>query len=362
MLSITLSEPTDLASVGTRWQALEARAEGSFFQSWAWVGCLAAERYPHPVLLEAREGDAVVALGLFNRRGAWFEPERLWLGESGNRALDSIFVEHNGLLVARGRSDLLATCLRAALTLPLRGRRPVFGRRLVLSGVDAAHLAAATAAPAPAPTSALALRRHAARAAPFIDLAALPAETSYLAGLSANTRYQIRRSDRRYAAMGALVLRRADTVAEAQDFLDRLAALHQASWTRRGHQGAFAGASFRQFHRALIARAMPAGTVDLLCVTAADRPVGYLYNFRLRGRVSAYQSGFDYAGAQLHQKPGLTCHHLAIEMYRREGASSYDFLAGADRYKLSLANAGTTLHWLELAPRWPRLDGLLRRR
>jgi hypothetical protein len=82
--------------------------------------------------------------------------------------------------------------------------------------------------------------------------------------------------------------------------------------------------------------------------------VGYLYNFRYRDRVLAYQSGFDYAasgphGKGGHAKPGLTCHHAAIVRARAEGAVSYDFLAGGDRYKTSLANAATTLHWLDVA-------------
>jgi hypothetical protein len=31
---------------------------------------------------------------------------------------------------------------------------------------------------------------------------------------------------------------------------------------------------------------------------------------------------------------------------------AYDFLAGGDRYKTSLANAALSLHWLEMTPRW----------
>jgi CelD/BcsL family acetyltransferase involved in cellulose biosynthesis len=92
---------------------------------------------------------------------------------------------------------------------------------------------------------------------------------------------------------------------------------------------------------------MPAGEVDLLRITAGSSTVGYLYNFIHRGRVYAYQSGFDYAGAGAHEKPGLTCHRLAIEHYLSEGMDSYDFLAGEDRYKASLANTSTDLHWVE---------------
>jgi CelD/BcsL family acetyltransferase involved in cellulose biosynthesis len=356
MPDITLSAVRDMARLGSSWQALEARSRSSFFQSWAWVGCRAAQRFPDPVLLTARAAGEVVALGLFNRvrpgarhlarhlarhgarhgawGGAWF------LGESGRADLDSVFVEHSGLLVADGwRSPgFIAACLRVCLA----GVVP--GRLVVLSGVDALHAAAAREAGAVWPRM--------ERAAPSLDLAALRAAGGdYLAGRSANTRQQLRRSARAYAAFGPLAARRAATVAEAHDFLDRLAVLHQATWRARGRPGAFAAPAFAAFHHELIARAFPQGGIDLLRVAAGDAVLGYLYNIRSRDRVCAYQSGFDYEAAGPACKPGLTCHHVAIEMYRADpGVAVYDFLAGPDRYKTSLADGAETLHWLTLAP------------
>ncbi|MCW3476884.1 GNAT family N-acetyltransferase [Limobrevibacterium gyesilva] len=347
MLSITLSAPGTFAAVGELWLALQARAACSFFQSWTWVGCLAERRFPDPVLLQAHDGGRLVALALFNRRRAPAGPDTLWLGASGLPALDAVFVEHNGVLTEAGQGHAIASCLQAALRAPIGGRAPRFGRRLVLGGVDAAHLHAAAQCPG------MVLHAHIARPAPFVDLARIRAGgTDYLGSLSANARYQIRRSARRYTAAGPLAVRRAATLAEAHDFLDALAALHQITWTGRGRPGAFANPDFVAFHRALIERAMPAGEVDLLRVSAGGRVVGYLYNFRFRDRAYAYQSGFDYAVSDPHQKPGLTCHHLAIEMYAAEGMDRYDFLAGGDRYKTSLANAETMLHWAELSPWW----------
>jgi CelD/BcsL family acetyltransferase involved in cellulose biosynthesis len=338
-LRITLAPPGDLESLAGEWRGLEARADASFFQSWTWVGCV-AERFADPWLLRA-ERDGLVGLALLNRVGP-----NLFLGESGDAALDAVYVEHNGPLLGPDE-DLagdLAACLRALLQAPL-DRTAGWRRRLRLSGVDDAHLAAARA------VGAVRLRRS--QPAPYVDLAALgAAETAYLASLSANTRQQLRRSDRRYAASGRLAVRRAEGLAEALAFLDGLIVLHQASWTARGHPGAFAAADFVAFHRALLARAVPRNEAELLRIAAGDRVVGYLYNFRHRGRVLAYQSGFDYPGAEPYAKPGLTCHHAAIALARREGMAAYDFLAGDDRYKTSLANAAATLHWLDVAPRW----------
>lgn len=66
---------TSIRAVPVRdWDALGLRCgrlrrgPASFFQSWTWVGCLAAERYPDPVLIEARAGGETIGLALFNRR------------------------------------------------------------------------------------------------------------------------------------------------------------------------------------------------------------------------------------------------------------------------------------------------------
>ncbi|HZU89444.1 MAG TPA: GNAT family N-acetyltransferase [Stellaceae bacterium] len=341
-VEIDLAPIADVGRLAAIWQDLEQRADGSFFQSWAWTGCLAAERFSDPLLLTAREDGVVIAAALFNRRSQRLVPPTLWLGESGDPRQDDVFIEHNGVLIERGRSaPLLAACLRTAASGAIGAARPR-RRRLVVSGVGAEYLAAARAAGSP-------VRVRAARPAPFVDLDALRRSgRNPLDGASGNTRYQIRRSERRYRALGPLVLRRARSLDEAQDFLSELRRLHQATWIGRGKPGAFANPGFERFHRALIGRSFAEGGVDLLRATAGKRVIGYLYNFCYRGHVYAYQSGFDYELADAQRKPGLVCHHLALELYLAEGARRYDFLAGADRYKLSLATGSVDLHWLEI--------------
>jgi CelD/BcsL family acetyltransferase involved in cellulose biosynthesis len=342
---IALDEVRDFAAVEAAWRDLERRAAPSFFQSWTWVGCLAEARFPDPVLLRAERDGRIVGLALLNRTGGRMG-EQLWLGESGAAALDAVYVEHNGPLLARDAADLLGPCLHALLAAPVapRARAPWLGRRVRLAGVDAAVRAAAEVA------GVVRLRHDAV--APSIDFTRLaPGPEGFLAALSANTRAQLRRSDRAFAAAGPITARRAETPEEVEAFLGELAALHQARWAARGKPGAFANPAFVRFHRALLARALPRGEAVLLRVTAGERLIGLLYNFRLGGREAAYQSGFDYAAAPAHGKPGLSCHHAAIARARAEGIAEYDFLAGADRYKTSFANRATPLHWLEAAAR-----------
>lgn len=330
-----------LERLGAVWRGFEAAAGASPFQRWNWVGCFAAERYQDPVLVQAHRGGALLGLALFNRRRA-----RLWLHEAGDPALDAVFIEHNGPLLAPGpdRGAVLDGILRCA-----RGR----AGQVVLSGVPGAVLDSARRVGA-----AVAWRE---RAAPFVDLRAIPPGTAYLQTLSRNARQQLRRSARAY---GEARLDRAATAAEALAYLDALVALHTAAWRSRGKPGAFADPGILRFHRTVVAQGAPAGEVDLLRASAGGKVVGYLYNLRAGGLVCAYQSGFDYAGAPPHGKPGLLCHQLAIEAAREAGAQAYDFMAGDNRYKDSLANARGALHWLRLAPRWhPRaLAGAVLRR
>lgn len=317
------------AALEAEWRALERRAAApAIFQCWSWVGCLAEERFDDPVLLRARSGGRLTGLALFNRRAG-----RLLLTQSGDAAHDAPFIEHNAPLVATdAEADTEAALLRAAWRVP-------GVRRIVLGGVAPDAVVA---------VGGRALRSQ-IRSAPFADLAAIrTAGGTYLASRSANTRQQIGRSLRRY---GDAALVRAETATEAQAWLDELIVLHAATWERRGKPGAFADPFMRRFHAVLVARALADDQLDLLRITSAREVIGLLYNFRVGGRIFAYQSGLSHRPDAPQLKPGLTCHTLAIEAALAAGAEVYDFLGGDDRYKQSLATSATELCWVELVRR-----------
>jgi CelD/BcsL family acetyltransferase involved in cellulose biosynthesis len=323
MTDISFQPVSQLDALGARWRQLEAEADGGFFRGWSYLGTL-LPHFTAPYLLAVTRGGQDVALGLFNRTGGGF-----CLHETGLAPWDRLHVEHNGLLVRRGQAAVLPAALAA-----VAARGPV-----VLSGIDDAHLAAASAA------GDIDLRsRH---FAPAVAFSALPdTGEPYLASLSANARAQIRRAMRLYG--DALRLEQASTIVQAQAFFDRMVALHQASWQARGQPGAFADEPIRMFHRALIEAGFSSGEVRLLRGRAGDHDLGYLYEFRHGGRALSYQTGFA-AEPDARLKPGLVCHVLAIEKARRDGESVYDFLAGAQRYKLTLApRDGQSMHWITL--------------
>ena len=341
MIAVRVTGVADFAELEARWRDLERRADLSFFQTWTWVGCLAAERFDDPMLVEATESGRTIALALFNRVRRWLGPAVLHLGASGSADRDSQYVEHNGVVAESGRTEpLTELCLRAVAS----------RYELVLPGVSMPVLAAARRV-------AGLVRVERSQAAPFIDLAGLRAAgKDYLAQRSANTRQQIRRSDRIHERDGPITLQRANSVEAAHRMLDEMAALHQAAWRCRGQPGCFARPFFRRFHRQLITTAIPRGEVALLKVVCGATVIGILYNFVHRGRMLAYQSGLAYRQQEAAAKPGLTCHHQAVRTATEKGLAIYDFLAGEDRYKLSLADATQQQIWAVAGPVWsPRL-------
>jgi CelD/BcsL family acetyltransferase involved in cellulose biosynthesis len=327
LTEVTLSEVRDFASLGERWRSLEEKSDLSFFQSWTWIGCLPHERFPDPILAEARDAGETVGLALFNRRRS-LSRDTLFLGETGIPNMDRLAVEYNGPVVARDRPGVRDAILRTAAA----------AYDLVLSGMTE-------------PASGHTVQT---RSAPFAR-----SDAGWFSRRSANTRQQIQRSDRACAAFGPLVASRAEDEATPHDWLDAMARMHQATWTARRQPGSFADPFFGRFHHALIRRGMPRKEIDLWRVTAGERLVGILYNFRYRGHVLAYQSGFAYEPAVARLKPGLTCHRMAIEACAEDGVAVYNFLAGDDRYKRSLSDGDDIMQWGIAGPWWsPRLLAL----
>lgn len=336
-MEVSVAAVSDFQALGIRWRDLETRAAGSFFQSWSWTGALAEERFTDPVLVAVTEQGRTIALALFNRIRRPLRAAVLHLGESGDPDRDSPWIEQNGILAEAGReATLTETCLRAVTR----------QYDVVASGIGEPTLATLR-------RTVPHMRLTRAQDSPYVDLAALrDAGQDYLMTLGSDTRQQIRRSDRLFAADGPIRMQRAGSVAEALAMLDQLASLHQTAWIARGKPGAFARPFFRRFHDAVVAAALPLGHIAMLRFSVNETMFGYLYNFIYRGDMLAYQSGFAYRPAEPRVKPGLTCHAGAILYALDQGLERYDFLAGDDRYKRNLAGASHRQFWAESGSFW----------
>jgi CelD/BcsL family acetyltransferase involved in cellulose biosynthesis len=328
------------------WRDLERRAEPSFFLSWLWVGSW-LRALPDGLdtrLLTVRRGGEIVGLGVFvfahRGRLSPLGDQRAHLHETGDPALDVATIEDNGLLVDRR----FAGEVEAAALLWLTGKERKIDR-LALGGVTP-DVAGVTGAIASQHRLLCDVRNDSPR--PYVNLDDIRRQGGrYLDRLSANTRQAIRRSLRLYERQGPVEFAIASTIGEAEDFLARLEALHQAYWTSRGEPGAFSFPMFRRLHGDLVRQAFPAGAVRLCSIAAGGVEIGYLYNFAWRGRVYAYQSGFRYEGDNRH-RPGLVSHCLAIEQALSRGDSVYDFMAGNRQHKTSLSTDQDRLYWVVL--------------
>lgn len=327
-----------LPALEREWRALEKDAERGFFLSWAWIGTWLATLPPTvtPVLLRARQRGATLglALGVEHRGG-----RGLYLNATGDRDLDTIYIEHNGFLCPISAERAVLAALAAW-----------FARDV--SALDALHLPGIAAGTRPGR-----LVEERQEAIGFaLDLARVARAGDFAAVLSGNARQQLRRALRGYDRHGPLALVEAGSVGEALEFFAALKELHVVSWQRRRRRHAFASPHFEAFHRALIERSFAQGGVQLLKITAGDEAIGYLYNFRRGGIIYAYQSGF--ADGRRGLSPGVVSHALAIAHNAAIGARLYDFLAGANRLKESFSTLRYTLVWQVL--RRPRLDHRLR--
>lgn len=341
-LSVTVCASAEVANLETIWLELQSRADTSFFLTWDWIGCWLRESQLDPYLLTVRHDARVVGLALFQpsrRRGHFFiGAHALMLHQAGDPGLDAITIEHNTILADR---DYVTAAHQACLDFLVDQCREgktgggLCWDELHLGGVSSPETLRTMANRVGLMTS---YRNYSHSWA--VDLAAIrQSGASYLDQLSANTRYQIRRAIRLYEVRGGLTVTSAATPEIALRQFADMKDLHQHYWTGRGHAGSFASPFFERFHRALLTACVPNGTVELVCVAVGGDPIGYLYNFIHDGWVCAYQTGFKYEDDG-KLKPGLVSHYLCIARHLQQGARRYDFLAGGDRYKASLARPG----------------------
>jgi CelD/BcsL family acetyltransferase involved in cellulose biosynthesis len=287
---------------------------------------------------------AVFGAGALLRHG-FVRSRALLLHQTGSKELDRMMIEYNSILAETGREReaVIAAikCIRAA---------KVPWDELMVSGIEARAFEAWHAAVRD--TNWRIVLRNESNSY-FVDLDAVRnSGGDYLALLSSNTRQQVRRSVKAYEKSGKLRISLACSGEAAVEYLHGLQELHDAHWQGKGKKGAFSSEFTRSFHNRLVCDAVGRGEVQMLRVTAGDEVVGYLYNFVRDGHVYFYQSGFEYTESPKF-RPGLVCHYLAIMHNLKTDNRIYDFLAGTQRYKQSLAAADVKMYWVALQK--PRL-------
>lgn len=311
---------SDSVFLSPAWMATWIAIYGAGFTgSWVWwevdgqvvAGCLLVER--------------VVRV-----KGVPFRSQ--FLNATGKAGTATPLAEFNDVLHLPGHDDAVAADFARLL------RERSWGR-LLLSGHEVDSVVGRALA-----TVGGTQTEQRAEPAPFVDLRAL-AGMPFESTLTGKSGTHLRRNRREYEAqLGEVGVRRAADLDEALVFFEQLRELHLARWTDLDKSTSLAADDVVSFHRRMIRALFASGAVDLLRIGTAERPVGFLYNFVVRGKVSMFQSGFDYQPSG-KRSPGLLTHALAIEHYRRRGLREYDFLSGDAQYKRTLCNGVRQLMW-----------------
>ncbi|MGI9288781.1 MAG: GNAT family N-acetyltransferase [Pseudomonadales bacterium] len=327
--SISCTPLDEIGALERDWLSLEKRADNRFFTSWGWIGTWLKTYSPECDVLRAYADSELVALGILvrakERRSLVLRSETIQLNQTGDPAKDQLWIEYNGLLTDKAHHSLVTpACVKYLCDCYPEWDELVVGavtedEALLFKNVGG-------------------LSRYNMWEAPTfgVDLKAIRTSgVDYLSTLSRNTRYQIRRSIRRYEESGKLRIEFANNVEDALEYFDDISPLHIDRWGEGLGQSGFANPEFVRFHRELIRSVWPLGNIDVCRILIDEQPIAFFYNFIYRDKVYFYLSGLkNESNSAL--KPGLVGHALCIQSYIDSGRNYYDFMGGGERYKASL--------------------------
>jgi len=161
-------------------------------------------------------------------------------------------------------------------------------------------------------------------------------EDVYRAKTTAKGRNQNLRKRKQLAAAGRLETQVAREPDELETALEDAFELHEIRWRGRPDGSGFATPRGREFHRAALRRLAELGIPRIVVMRLDGRPIAFHYYFLFERRMYVHRLAFDPAYAR--HSPGLLNTLDAIEAAATDGATLVEFLGGAERYKLALAD------------------------
>ncbi|HXA75815.1 MAG TPA: GNAT family N-acetyltransferase [Candidatus Acidoferrales bacterium] len=137
------------------------------------------------------------------------------------------------------------------------------------------------------------------------------------------------------------------TTQDLEKNLLKLFSLHKQRWNARGGSGAFSNPGRCQFYREMAHNFSGRGWLEFWLMDLDGTTVAAQFCFRFRDTVYLLQEGFDPKYA--NEKIGYALRAATLEHFIREGVGKYDFLAGADSYKLRFGAEESTYRNIEFA-------------
>jgi CelD/BcsL family acetyltransferase involved in cellulose biosynthesis len=163
-----------------------------------------------------------------------------------------------------------------------------------------------------------------------------PWEDLYRRRLSSKKRAHHRRRRRQLADLGKVGVTVARTHDELAPALEDAFRLHDLRWNGRPDGSQFATPRGRDFHRDAAQALADADVARIATLTLDGRAIAFHYYFLLERRMYVHRIAFHPAFSRW--SPGVVNTLDAIEAAVAEGAVRIEFLGGADRYKLDLAD------------------------
>ena len=164
----------------------------------------------------------------------------------------------------------------------------------------------------------------------------------YRSKVSSKKRNHHRRRRRQLAELGRVDVEVARTPAALEQALEDAFTLHVLRWQGRPDGSGFATPVGRRFEHAIVEALAPLGVPRIITLKIDGRPVAFHYYLVLEGRMYVHRIAFDPAFGRY--SPGVINTLDAIEAAAEEGVTRVEFLGGAERYKLELADHLEPLH------------------
>jgi CelD/BcsL family acetyltransferase involved in cellulose biosynthesis len=177
--------------------------------------------------------------------------------------------------------------------------------------------------------------------APVLDLAE-SWETVYTSKTSKRTRSLHRRRRRQLAKLGPLEVGVARNPAELPAALEEAFRLHRMRRADLPDASGFTTVRGMAFHRDVIRHLASRDIARIVLMRLSGEAIAFHYFLALAGRMYVHCLGFDPAYARF--SPGLLTTLDAIGFADREGLSRVEFLGGAERYKVELADRFEPMH------------------
>jgi CelD/BcsL family acetyltransferase involved in cellulose biosynthesis len=161
-------------------------------------------------------------------------------------------------------------------------------------------------------------------------------EAAYAAKTSSKQRNLHRRRLRQLEEVGPVEFLISRTPEELESALAEAFQLHELRWRGRPDGSTFGTRTGQEFHRAAALRLADADLVRIVLMRVGGRPAAFHYIFALDGVMISHRLGFDPALARY--SPGLVTTLETLRAASEEGLRRVEFLGGAERYKVELAD------------------------